>query len=891
MDFDEIWDFIQENSVFFIKMSKKEEIEIDFDNRIYWIDGKWRADPFHAMMTVFRNRFMELGPSSDHEFTRMSKMASNHGIKLPITRKEYDEYIEFETKNQTVLYALEELMGAENYKFIIPSKEHANQNFRNSSLIIEQVLSDIFVYEGRIARYYVDIYDRLAGFEVFLENGSIFVPARFFSVDRCALYEDKLRDIDISEEVHIYEIDAVDGLHHSNSVFLSPDSTDSISNVAKYFRSFNISSDDYKFIFETVSSLKKIAKDPISITIDYVMFVEYYIEKTVSLYSDSKNSSVPYIIDIAKYVSCFSNVEKDMYLAGISSDIPDDIIDMMKPYIEGDDDTHEAKIAALIDDENIELCARTVKINGESSSIIFYNKRMKYFKEFNIDRTGIVNEFIPDIGGYRYISKYCGIDRGKAPTGHSSVDNYIVSLVTKVIHREFSTLPVFRGSRSSGAHYIGEVPVFATRDTVFGANGKHAVDGIIFDDVDIDVHIPKIKPTKRQVKQSIQNIVDASAGFVTSEKNEYEYFALMIASSVVLPFVHRANKFVATIVGANNYIEDGMKYRIFSGVMKNSRVINTDSDYVVKKIVDGSSSILVTNMKKSLSKVLEITAKERFGSIHSSRIKASENIKTTINTSPLFVFTDKEWLIDDAVIFNFYPRAINSPDSRLYDFNDESGIIAHYMIKNIKKIQQAEEKFIKYAKKVIRTDRVVDKNSYIDFFEKILPAMCLCEVSGFKDGIDFHNDMMSIFFNTSRIKKSIKIDKIILSIRDNGNLVEDKVMDSTLRMSQQGDTVYVDKAFHKAYVDNDDTDMFVFVFDTTKVYKLIKKEIDMSYVDFMEVLLAYDGFMNYDNAVRNWRLGSDKKKTVYSAYKDFIGETKDNFGAIRISRSSIMSFL
>jgi hypothetical protein len=890
MNFEEIWGFIKENSSFFRKISKKEEINIDFDNMLYFIEDEWRADPFYMIISVFRSRFSELGPSNEHEFTRMVKMSHNHGVKLPFGKKEYDEYMEFDTKNQTILYSIEEFLDAKDYKFTIPSKEDANIKFRNVASIIEQVLSDIFIYEGREARYYVDIYDRLAGFEVFLDNGSIFVPARYFNIPRCSLYEDKLRKIDISSKITVLGMENVHASDNiSGEVFVSSEYTDGIANVCKYFRSFNIVANEYKFAIEMVKSIKTFSKEGALILVNDTSLHEYYIDIFLSMYSSNGVSSVPYLIDVAKSMSMFTPVEKDMFLTGISSDIPIDIIDMVKPYIDGGDDDHETKIYKLIDDGNIELCARNVKISGDSSSIIFYNKRMKYFKEFTIDRSGIVNEFIPDIGGFRYISTYCGIGRDKAPKGYSSVDSYITAVVTRVIHREFSTLPVYTGSRSSGVHLIDGVPVMAYGDSVFGLNGKHSIGGVIIEGSSTNVIVPKTKPTKRQVVSYLSDIVESSKGFIVSENNEYEYFALMMASSIVLPFVSKANKFTATIVGANNYIRDGIIYRIFNGIFSNSRVVSTDSDYVIKSIADGSSSILVTDLKRETKNTIESIAKERFGSEHLSRVRAYDPIKVTINISPIVVFSDSDWIIDDSVVFNFRPRVSNVSDSRLYEYGDVSGSIASYVFSNIKKIAQIEEKFISKARMIIKSDKIVDKNSYMDFFEKILPAMVLCELTGYKSGMDFHDDMMSIFFRTSRIRKSLKVDKLILGIRDGGNKVEDKIFDESLRMHQHGDLIYVDKAFHRSYIDSENTDMYVFVFDSTSVYERLRKDLDISYVEFIEILREYDGYVNHDNGSKNWRIGSNKKMSVYGAYREYIGDNKDNYCAIRMSKSGILN--
>jgi hypothetical protein len=83
--------------------------------------------------------------------------------------------------------------------------------------------------------------------------------------------------------------------------------------------------------------------------------------------------------------------------------------------------------------------------------------------------------------------------------------------------------------------------------------------------------------------------------------------------------------------------------------------------------------------------------------------------------------------------------------------------------------------------------------------------------------------------------------------------------------------------------------MFLFIFDIRKVYNAIKKDIDISFVEFYEHVRQSDGYINYDNGMRNWRIGSDKNMSAYAAYKEYIGGSKDDFCALKMSKNSIFS--
>ena len=888
LEISELWSFIEENESFFRKITVDSEFSIDFKKNKYAISGVSFADPFMLITRAFRHKFSKMGQSKDHEYTRISKMLYSAGTKLPLSRKEYDEQISFEDKNQAILYVIEEHMGAKDNTFMIPTKEHANSLYRNASENIEKILSDMFIYSGKKARYYVDIYDRLSGFEVHVGESSIFIPSRNKNIGRSALYEDRLRSANEDTTVTICsmsDIDAVDRVEHM--VFVSIDYPESVKNISKYFRKFDILSDDTQFASLIAKELTRNSDDSISVTINGTNSIESLYTKVIAMYLSDSTGSIPYILDIAKVIAVYTKAEREIFVSGLSPDIPEDVIAILRPYVDGNDDSHEAKISDMIDEDNIELSAKIIKSNGDSSSVLFYNKEMRYFKEFQVDRTGVINEFIPDLGGFRYISLVCGINRDKVPSGYTTIDSYIAALVLKIIQREFARLPLFQRFVSSGVHVVGEIPFFAHKSGVYGTGGRHSVDGVLVNSPKIEPAIPRAKYSKRQSNMALHKVVAESAGFITNDAKEHELFALMCVSSLISPMLQKVNKFTISVVGANKYTKEGLVHAIFKGVFRNAIPIKTDSGYVINQTVDGSSSILVVEDDKEISKSIYNISRERIREETIVRSRNSNKVFTMVNAAPLVVFTEKPWLMEDSIVFNFKPRVASSPDSILYDFEDLSGGIATYIVSNYRRIKQLEEKFISFAKKKVRTDEIVDKSAYVDFFEKIIPAMCLVELLDYRPGVDFYTDMMAVFFNTSRIKSSIRIDKLLLRLKHKKGFMEDKLFDASLRENQKGDVVYVDTVFHKAYVDKENTDMYIFVFDGVEVFKKIRKEIDMSYVEFSSAIRSYEKYVDYDNSVKNWRLGSNKSKSVHSAYRENFRGIKENFFAVRISKNEI----
>ena len=885
MNFIELWAFFRENKDFFEKMAYAANIKIDYNKEKFYYSDIWSADSFYLLMLLFRKKFEDSGPSSDNEFTRINKLLYNLQIKLPFGKKEYDEYINYDNTNQRILEAIETVLGASDGMFMIPTKEYSMSMFKNLSLDMENILSGLFIYEGKKARYYVDIYDRLTGFEVFLDGGTIFIPVKFTNIPRSAFNENRLIKFNEKEVVSIYDIRNMSAIKDEACVYIPEEFTDSIHNVVKYFNSFDISGDD-DFTIMMIESIAKISNNEPIITVNGELVTKFLSEMIIDLYSKHGASSVAQMIDIARVVTFLNKVNRGIIIDTIASNISSDIVDLLKPYIDGSNDDYIIKVSELINNKDIELVARIVRLNGETSSIRFYNKKMRYYKDFNVDKNGVSNELIPELGGFRFISSYCGISEDNIPSGFKTSEAFILYAVLKVIHSEFGSLPLFDRFYGSGMHRIGEKIVFNSKNSIYGLKGKHSYNGVLFHASDIDVSIPKTRPTKAQAASAIREIADKLKGFVASAEDRHILLSVMLCSSIVLPLTSRGNKFNIAIYNASLYTRDGIKERIFRGCFRNANVINTESDFVIKNIADGSTSILVTDIKKSIEKIIVKLAQERYGTETLNRLRNTENITKNINTVPILVFSEDQWIVDESFVFNFPARIGSEAGSFLYDTDDISHTIIQYIMNNFKKIKIAEDKFILKVRKKLKIENINSRHPYIDFFEKILPAMCLVEITGFMDGWEFHDRMYKTFFNDSTIHSIMNIERLLLSIEHGNSKVEDKLFDDTLRMNQNGDLIAVDKIYHMSYIDKDNTDNYILLFKKREVYEIIKDDVGMTYVDFSIFIDGLKSAILIDNAMRNYRVGHDKTKTIYNWYNEIFGHDKDNFAAIKINKKA-----
>lgn len=884
MKFEELWLFLEENRDFFDKLAFSAEVKIDYENEKFSMGDTWSADPFYLITKLFRKKFEESSPSNDHEFTRINKILYAHGIKIPFGKREYDGYVNYENMNQRILSILETILGSYDGKFVIPTKEYSNKMFKDVSRDMENILSGLFVYEGKEARYYVDIYDRLTGFEVFLDSGSIFIPVKFIDVPRSAFNEDKLTTSTDKDLITVADILYTNSEGYENIVFIPEEYTDSIRNVAKYFNSFNIVNDNNDFIMNTIKSINTLSKKDPVITVNSEMATSYISSILIEMYLEHGSSSIAQMIDIARVVASMNKINRGIVIDAISADISGDVVDMLKTYIDGSNDDYIAKISELINNKDVEFVARIVRLNGDSSSIRFYNKKMRYFKDFNVDKNGIINELVPELGGFRFIASYCGINKDNTPSGFKTIDAFILYVILKVVHGEFGNLPLFDRFYGSGVHRIGEKIVFNAKNEVHGLSGRHSFDGVLFNASNIDVVLPKSRYTKSNASSAIDNLAERLKGFISSADNRHKLASIMIASSSIMPMLDRGNKAIISIYGAGLYTKDGFKQRIFRGCFRNANVVKTDSDFVIKDMTDGSTSFVVSDLNNKTRDILTKLASERFGTETTNRFRNTDSTVKTINTAPLFVFSDEPWIIEESFVFNFPARVGSEAGSFLYDTDDISSIIIQYAINNYKKVKAAEDKFVSKMRKKLNSKDLNSRHPYVDFFEKILPGMCLVDITGYMDGWDFHDMMYNVFFNDASIHNVMNIEKLILSLQNGSSKVEDKLFDSKLRMNQNGDMVAVDKIYHNSYVNKSDTDNFVLLFKKREVYDKIKDDININFVDFSILIDSLKSAILLDTAMRNWRVEHDKDKTLYNWYIELFGKDKDNFAAIKISK-------
>jgi hypothetical protein len=857
------------------------KVRIDFENELFFIKNRWFADPFYLLLKLFRDKFAELGPSADGEFNRINKILHSAGIKIPISKKDYDFLIDYDVKNQTILDILEGQLGAKNGAFVVPSKEYANNMFRNASVDLERMTGGLFVYEGREARAYVDIYDRLTGFEVILDNSTIFVPVKISEISRSAFNEHNLRNIKPNSVVKILEITDTSPIE-DGVVFAPSDSFGCLPNVAKYFSAFEIYSNDDFFIMNIVKELYGYNSD-FSILVNDESAIKYISNMAVGLYTKEKSSAIPQLVDIARMVAKMNHINRAMFIDYITTDIPEDVMELLKPHINGGNDNVYERLYEFVVNGNIEFCARLVSITGDSSQIRFYNKRMMYFKDFTLDRGSVSNELIPELGGIRKIAEQCDISQSDIPSGFSSVESFIIHTTLRIVQGEFGRLPVFDRFYGDGIHKIGEKIIFNSKHDVYGLGGRRSYGGGLFKNADIDTSIPKNKPTKAHAEGYILKLKEYISGFIPSSGDRDLLFSILLASSIAMPVFKKANKPTLCVYGGGRYAEEGFKKRVFVDAFRASKVVSTDNELVIRNLVDGGTVPIVVPLRREIESSVISLAKERYGTETIVRARGFLMFSKYSNTSPFVMISDEPVIIEESIVFNFPFKTTVEAGVYLKNVDDLSGGIIGGIIRNTSHISKLEQNFIKKALSKLENKKQTHKSPYVDFFEKVLAGMCIAEAFGVMSGWEFHDAMHDVYFNDKYIRLNIDIKKIILDLYDNGVKVEDKLYEESMRGDIDGHITLVDKFINIINLKkNVPPENFLVIFSRREMYKAIKDDLNLSFLEFNKMLDNSKSSINWDNAIKNYRKIDDPSITPLAEFKKKWDKTKEDFGAIRL---------
>jgi hypothetical protein len=130
----------------------------------------------------------------------------------------------------------------------------------------------------------------------------------------------------------------------------------------------------------------------------------------------------------------------------------------------------------------------------------------------------------------------------------------------------------------------------------------------------------------------------------------------------------------------------------------------------------------------------------------------------------------------------------------------------------------------------------------------------------------------------------VDLRKTILEFNDNGVKVEDKIYDESLRGISDGQMTFVDKFTHVGNIRRgNDSNSFLIIFSRRKMYKALKTDLNLTFIEFSNILNDSKYSIEWDNALKNYRYGHDTSLTPIAIFKKYIGEDKEDFGAIKIN--------
>lgn len=893
MDFRHIWKFLKDEKEFFDTFKQYLDVPIDYNNSIYFVGLEWMADPMNLLLMLFRAKFTTMKPTQDTEYVRIKKVLDSRKLEPPFKKKEYDKYMQDFYTNQAVLYVMESSLGAKDNEFIIPSKKVANEKFKDSSQAIESIFESLYIYEGKAARYYVDIYDTITGFDVFLESGPIHV--RVSGTNASCFNEENTRKIKIDDDIEIYSIDTniQNVAEKNNSIFVDTEAEFSLNNIINKFSSFKINSNNEYFISDVAKWITSNMKTGSIVSIKNRSLSEYISNSIISLSINKTPNSLRKMVDLSKLSSHLTKVERTSILEQISFDLSQDLLDMIVPYMEKEDKDVVRKISEMLDKSHIELTSKIIRLGKETGTIRAYNKIFNYYFDLSMSLSGISNSLIPELGGMRKIINLLSISSDDVPSNVTNLEVFIGSILLKVIHIEFSSLPIFNDFLKSGIHVIKDEVSINYTGGVYGNGGNNSVDGWCFEKSNMNISIPVKRPTKIDAIKSVELLKKSLSKFIKTSNKDVEFSALMMVSLMLVPLMRKGDGPSISFVADDDILIDSFSEYIFNGIFRYAEPINTDSGYVIENMINKRGNPIVCKYSGAVTKSIDAAVKLKSSSEVISRFRSTEELTYRTNDGSIILLSRKKVSIKDTVVFNIPIYELSTGEFMIDRKSDESGVLASYFANSRNKIRVVEEKLLDDLRKRVKKGYKVKNHSYYHFFFQLLPSMVALEFLLGEDAWAFHDDIVVYKFGEENALNVKTARNIVLSSMAGkysiSELLNDEIRKSELASTYEVffDIFMIDKIYHMAYLEKENSDLYVVAFSIKELFKKIGGDFEMTIDEFRNHIIEDSSYIKYDNACRNYRLGSNKEITITNAFFAKKDIEKSDFAAIKINKNDI----
>lgn len=694
MQSDKIWDFISENKEVFLQFPTYLNYSPFPEKKYAIVEDEIITDGIQFLQLLYSDKFGETGMQRDPEFSKIRKHLYSIGINIPISKKEYDKYIDERYSIINVEYALEAVAGLDNdLYFVVPEKEKVFNGYQSSVYDIEKMYPQLFSFSGRKARACKSINGNLCGIDIFIETDIVHLKA--IGCDQISFNENSLSNNILTEVVTVKELSEFSKIE-KNCVFVTSKTASSLKRISEIFKEINIETNNVSLLYDII---KNISEENSSVSI-FNKTVNSFIIDSILKSCDklSKEDIIRAVSDLSRVVSLLQKKDRDYILTAVKGKINDDLYYTVEYGAAAESDSITRKLEEIFIKKNIYICTRNFL---SQPAIYYYIASNNTAKRIPTDKHNISSVLIPELGGMQYLNSRIFGDS----VVDSSSENAIVNVVQQFVAQKYSGLHQHRGVYFGGVYCENGSVVKALK----GRPTERTKNGIIFLNSDIDINIKGARTLLKTVKTGI----DLSSERL-SDSIENIHTAIWIIMSA--PLLQIVSPIFSTNV--NFILPEGsnftlIKKSLFENEIKYYTDGNSFDDMSIKKTLCMSMSPVV--VKDASIGIIKHCSKQYM----SEEVDKNGIVRKKI--SSLYNFSEKK----NDYFLNIKIESGKGPLNNLY--SKKTGIsnsdFISFFGESPSKTRQAVFEIRKIFQDMIKNSIVENSSMGYYYFEMLLPAI------------------------------------------------------------------------------------------------------------------------------------------------------------------------
>jgi hypothetical protein len=411
-------------------------------------------------------------------------------------------------------------------------------------------------------------------------------------------------------------------------------------------------------------------------------------------------------MEVSKIASLLSGSEKQYIIGSLNKEIEDELLKTIVYIINDDHSNVSSNTAKLFLEKKIVPVA---KLNNGSPTIIVFKEKYNMITEVKLDRSNILSEIVPELGGIKYIASKISNDTSE---NLSNIENITVSQVLYFLQEQYYKLDPFLGTRKDGIFFDNGKVIAATNL----APSHRVHNGYVYLDSSLGLKNNAKRVSQKIARSAFEQIKEDVDGALVNQNTSIYLVVSSVIVDIVMPFFTPNISFSTNNKDDFELIKNGFFRNIF-GYIKD--LTGSSYDFIEASISTSSSPILMNNATKEVLELAEYQYRKKTF----KKKKSHNNSYFTEKMSPVFIHSDKAipgFLHIEAVVSSGLLDGIYAGKNT----SMMSSIISH-VVSNKDKIIQLTSLVRKQFQDEIRNSILSNSSGLYYVFETVLPALVL----------------------------------------------------------------------------------------------------------------------------------------------------------------------